>query len=198
MIVLAAPFSQSAVKPQLVDPGYVLKSAGNAASLRVDRPGMHYAAEFTLPAMTPESGRLLVGRLARARSEGIRVAWPLVGAVQGSPGSPQVDGTDSAGTTLKLKGLTPGYLAKEGYWLNVIDGAGVHYLHQVAEATVRAGSDGKATLAVWPPLRCALADSATVKLTGVQIEGVLTSDVAWEIPVNRLFVPPAIAIEEAN
>ncbi len=198
MIVLTAPFSQSGVKPQLVDPGYTLKSGGNAASLRVDRPGMHYAAEFALPVMTPENGRLLAGRMARARSEGIRVAWPLVGAVQGAAGAPQVDGTSSAGTTLKLKGLTPGYLAREGYWLNVIDAGGVHYLHQVAGASVRASGDGRAMLSVWPPLRCALANGAAVKLTGVQIEGVLTSDVSWEVPANRLFMPPSLVIEEAQ
>ncbi|WP_408585908.1 hypothetical protein [Novosphingobium sp.] len=197
MIVLTTPFSQSGVKPQLVDPGYTLKSGGNAASLRVDRPGMHYAAEFSLPPMKPDAGRVLAGKLSRARSEGIRVAWPLTGAPQGSAGAPQVDGTDSAGTTLKVKGLTVGYLAREGYWLNVLDADGAHYLHQV-QATVRVDALGKATLAVWPPLRCVLANNATVKLTGVQFEGVLSSDVSWEIPANRLFMPPSIVIEEAQ
>lgn len=197
MIELGHPFSQASAKPQLVDPGYTLKSGGNAASLRVDRPGMHYAAEFSLPVMTPDMGRVLASRLSRARSEGIRVAWPLIGAPQGSAGAPQVDGTDSAGTTLKVKGLTVGYLAREGYWLNVLDADGAHYLHQV-QATVRADALGKATLAVWPPLRCVLANNAVVKLTGVQFEGVLSSGVSWEIAVDHLFSPPPIVIEEAQ
>jgi hypothetical protein len=139
----------------------------------------------------------LRSRLAEAKSAGIKVYWPLVDQDQGGFGAPLVDGTDSAGTALKLKGLTAGAFLREGLWLNVLDADGVHYLHDVRTA-VRVASDGKATTRVWPPLRCALANEAVVKIAAPQFEGVLVSDIDWEIPVSRLFMPPAIVIEEAQ
>jgi hypothetical protein len=121
----------------------------------------------------------------------------MVGQDQGGAGAPLVDGTDSAGTTLKLKGLTAAYAIREGYWLNVIDADGAHYLHNV-RAPVRAAGGGTATLRVWPPLRCALANNAVVKIGKPLFEGVLLSEVKWSIPVNRLFYPPTLVIKEAQ
>jgi hypothetical protein len=196
VITLPSTIAFRSVKPSLVDAGYVLKSGGNAASTRVDRPGTHYKAEFTFPPMRPSDARALRSRLVEAKSAGIRVYWPLVDQDQGGFGTPVVDGTDSAGTALKLEGMTAGAMLREGTWLSVIDADGVHYLHDI-RTPVRVGSDGKATTRVWPPLRCALADGATVKIAAPLFEGVLIGDVEWEIPVNRLFMPPAIVIEEA-
>jgi len=197
VLTLPARIAFRSVKPALVDPGYVLKSGGNAASVRINRPGAHYRAEFTFPVMPVDAARALRSRLVEAKSAGLRVDWPLVGQNQGGFGAPVVDGTDSAGTTLKLKGMTAGAMLREGTWLSVIDADGMHYLHDVRTA-VRVASDGKATTRVWPPLRCALANEAVVKIAAPQFEGVLVSDIDWEIPVSRLFSPPAIVIEEAQ
>lgn len=196
VIELPATIAFRGVKPAMVDAGYVLKSGGNAASTRIDRPGTHYRAEFTLPIMTPGDAMALRSRLAEAKSAGLRVYWPLVDQNQGGFGAALVDGTSSAGTSLLLKGMTAGAFLREGMWLNVIDAAGVHYLHDV-RTPVRVGSDGKATLRVWPPLRTALANNAVVKIAKPMIEGVLLSEADWEVPVNRMFVPPSIVIEEA-
>jgi hypothetical protein len=197
VIELPATTAFRAVKPMLVDTGYVLKSGGNGASVRIDRPGSHYKAEFMLPPMRPRDAMALRSRLAEARSAGIKVFWPLVDQDQGGFGAPLVNGTDSTGTVLKLKGMTAGAFLKEGAWLNVLDAAGVHYLHDVRTA-VSVASDGTATLRVWPPLRTALANNAVVKIAKPMIEGNLLSEVEWDIPVNRIFTPPPLVIEEAR
>lgn len=196
VIELPATISFRGVKPALVDAGYVLKSGGNAASTRIDRPGTHYRAEFTFPVMRPGEAMALRSRLAEAKSAGIRVTWPLIDQDQGGFGAALVDGTGSAGTSLLVKGMTAGAFLREGLWLNVIDAAGVHFLHDV-RTPVRVGSDGRAPLRVWPPLRTALANNAVVKIAKPMIEGVMLSELDWDVPVNRMFVPPSLVIEEA-
>ena len=108
---------------------------------------------------------------------------PLLGETQGAPGSPVVDGTDSGGTTLKLKTASPGYVVKEGYWLTLVH-AGVYHLHRAAAVAV-VGADGKATLTVEPPLRVFPANGDAVLLARPMIEGLVTALEPYEHPVNR-------------
>src|SRR3546814_1909417 len=67
----------------------------------------------------PILSRIFIARLLKAKREGLRIPYPLIDVPQGAPGSPVVDGADQSGTTINLRGLTPGYAAKEGYWLSI-------------------------------------------------------------------------------
>jgi hypothetical protein len=118
-----------------------------------------------------------------------------MGGQQGSPGAAVVDGTDSVGTLLKLRGLTPGWFAREGFWLNVTDADGALYLHDIAEP-VRAARDGTAELTLGIPLRCVLADGAAVRIANPVIEGLVTSEVGWSDPVGRIVSGIAFTVEE--
>jgi hypothetical protein len=195
MIELPATVYPRSAKPMLMDFGFVIRPASGAPAQRYNRLGSRYSVEFSLPVMDWETARIVKARLTRAKADALRMPMPLAQGLQGSPGVPVVDGTDSAGTTLKLKGLTPGWMAREGYWLNVTDADGVRYLHDVA-TPVRAGSDGKAILTLGVPLRCALANNSEVLIAKPVIEGLLTSDVNFEIPVGKLVQLPSIVIEE--
>jgi hypothetical protein len=195
VIELPATVYPRSAKPALLDFGFTVRPASGAPAQRYNRLGSRYVVEFELPVMDWETARIVKARLTRAKQDALRMPMPLAQGLQGNPGAAQVDGTDSAGTTLKLKNLTPGWIAREGYWLNVTDADGVRYLHDVA-TTVRAGSDGKAVLTLGVPLRTALANSSEVLIAKPVVEGLLISDVNFEIPVGQRVAFPAITIEE--
>jgi hypothetical protein len=196
VIVLPADPAPRNVAPQLLDFGTILRPGTGAPAVRINRNGTRWQAQFTMPAMTTLTARLFQARLARAKNEGLRMPWPLLGVPQGAPGSVVVNGTGAAGTNLPVRGLSRGYRVLEGYWLNVTDADGQIYLHQAA-ARADAASDGTATLAVWPPLRAVLADGSMVQLARPEIMGLVTSDVNWELPVNRVISGLTFTVEES-
>jgi hypothetical protein len=190
MIELPNDPAPNGVQPSLLDYGMILRPGSGAAVLRVDRKGSRYKAVISFPPMLPSVSRVFIARLLKAKREGLRIPYPLIDVPQGSPGSPVVDGAGQSGTTLALRGLTPGYAAKEGYWLSIEDADGQHYLHNVSE-TARADGSGAATLDITPELRAPFLDGATVHLAKPMIEGFVDgNEWSWAIPVNKL-----IAIE---
>ena len=191
MIELADSPAPNGMEPMLLWAGVVQRGA---SSLLVERAGSRWRFAFSYPPMQPDKSRTFTGRLARAKRQGVKVTLPLI-VPQGSPGAVVVDGADQTGTTLNVRGMNPGYPAKEGFWLNVVDADGQAYLHQLTE-TVRAGADGRAALTVEPPLRDFFANGATVELAAPWIEGFVDGEEwGWSVPVNRL-VAVAFAVEE--
>ena len=184
------------VTASLLDYGMVLRPASGAPALRVNRGGSRYSVQVTMPAMKADVARQFLSRLQSAKREGLRIPYPLLGVSQGSPGSPVVNGTDSAGTTLKLRGLTVGYTVKEGYWLSVTNASGVSFLHNV-RATVVVAAGGTVNLTVEPPLRSVFLDGAVVRLAAPVVEGIVTSDVSWSLPSDGIVSGLAFTIEEA-
>lgn len=206
MIELPDGVVPNAATPALIDFGGTQRPSSGAALLRIDRPGNRYSVQMSLPPKIMEGqGRVIVSRLIRAKSAGLRVPFELAGVDQGLPGAPVVDwagsnGAAPAGMFLPLRGLTPGYPAKEGFWLSIAEplpGGGVqHYLHNVAALSV-AGADGTAVIALSEMLRAPFPDGAAVHLEKPWIEGMVQGDGrAWEISVDHL-VALEFAIEEA-
>lgn len=187
----------SAVSIVALDFGFIQRPGSGAASLRVDRPGSRFRVELTYPPMEPETARRFVARIQRARREGLRVRLPLLGVGQGSPGAPVVDGADPTGTSLPVRGLTPYYAVKEGFWLHAEDADGVRYLHTV-QANGIADASGDLELDIEPAIRAPLADGSTIELAAPTVEGLLVEDVAWSLSVDRLVrFGGSIVIEEA-
>ena len=195
MIELPEQIVPNGAQPTLIDFGFVQESAGGAA-LRIERPGNRWQVELTFPAMTGDDARLLALRMARAKNEGLRVEYPLQGVSQGVPGAPVVNGSDSGGRVLKLRGLTRGYMIKEGYWLNLIGSDGARYLHLVA-LPVRADAAGLAVLTVEPPLRIFPGDGNLAELAKPVIEGLVMSDVTWTLSPGGLAGGFSITLREA-
>jgi hypothetical protein len=196
MIVLPDDPGPSTAHPVLIDFGFVQRPATGAALSRVDRPGSRFRIDFAFPPMPADVARVVVSRLIAARSEGLRIELPLMGVSQGAPGAPVVDGAGAAGSSLPLRGLTPGYQIKEGFWLTAIDAAGVHYLHNV-RATTAADASGEALLTIAPILRAPLADGDAVLLAKVLVEGVVTEDVAWDMTPGEIVTGLGFTLEEA-
>lgn len=186
MIELPSSPAPNGVSPSLIDFGMFLQPSTGAEDLRVDRKGSRYRLSVSYPKMTSDDARVFVSRLLRAKSEGLRMAFPLVDVNQGAPGAPVVDGAGQAGKTLMVRGLTPGYAVKEGYWLSIQDENGRHYLHNTGPA-VRAGADGKAALTLAEALRWPFANGAIIHLAKPMVQGFVEGqEWQWQIPVDRM------------
>lgn len=191
MIELPESPAPNGMEPALLDYGGVLRGA---STIRIDRPGSRYRIGFSYPPMKPDTARKFTARLQRAKREGVRVTLPLL-VHQSFPGAPVVDGAGQAGTTLSVRGLTPGYAAKEGFWLTLIEADGTAYLHSLA-ATAIADAAGNADFEIEPPLRAPFADGAAIELAAPWIEGFVDGDEwGWSVPVNRL-IAVGFTVEE--
>lgn len=179
-----------------VDLGFVQEGSAGLGD-RIDRPGNHFACEAMFPPFKPDLARKFATRVHRATREGIRIEIPLLGVHQGYPGAPVVDGDDQTGTALALRGLTPRYAAKEGFWLTATEAlTGQRFLHRV-QASVAADEDGLITLEIEPPLRAPLADGDTIELARPTIEGTLREPARISLAVDRLVrLGASLTIEE--
>ena len=196
MIVWSSVGAVASVTPTFVDNGGTIRGATNAAGLRVDRLGSHYRAAITIGIGTANGRAALISDLVRAKQEGLRLPYPLMGVDQGAPGTPVMDGANQAGRVINLRGLTPGYVAAKGYWLSIVDAAGQHYLHNVHVGGTVAG-DGKVTITLAEHLRVPFANGATVKLATPMIEGEISgNEQSWQLQRGNRVIGIGFTIEE--
>lgn len=192
MIEISTP-AQSAM-PALIDKGLVLAGQPGARDLRIDRPGNKYRIEVTWAPMRADLAAELISDLIAGQSEGVRVRFPLMGRSQSPCGAPVVDGSGQAGKSLAIRGLTPHYAFRKGFWLTLIDdvtaddalGDDVRYFHN-CRSTLAANADGEATIVLAEALRTPFADGATILLARPTIEGLPEgNERSWSLPVDRL------------
>lgn len=184
MIDLPTDPAPNGVMPSLLDFGVVQRSPTGAATARYDRKGARFALEISFPPMEPAISRIFVSRLLAAKNEGLRIEYPLIDVNQGSPGAPLVNGAGQAGRTLAIKGLTPGYQFREGFWLHIQDAAGRRYLHNCRTEPV-ATAGGLATIGIEPALRVPFANNAVIAIAAPTVEGLVTSVASWDIPLHK-------------
>ncbi len=179
--------------PTFVDAGFTQRGVGSLS--RIDRKGSRYKLACSYGPFYPEQGRVMVARLISGKSEGIRIPYPLL-IPQGSPGSPVVAGVHATGKSLAIRGLTPGYFCKEGYWLSLVK-SGQHFLHNV-KAGGMASAGGELTITLNEMLRDSFADGDTVNLAKPMVEGYVEgNEWQWSLAVDRV-IPIEFMIEEAK
>lgn len=195
MIEFPADVVPNSATPSLIDFGGVIRPATGGETLQLLRLGNRYRVEMTLPTETAEARLVAISRLRKAKREGLRVPYPLQGVDQAGGGLLVVDGAGQTGNSINLRGGTPGFVIREGFWLSIQRTDGRHYLHGAdAERTI--SSEGKVSLPIGPNLRWPFADGATVHLSEPMIEGILDSDVSWNIALGNLIDGIGFAIEE--
>lgn len=181
--------------PSFMDWGTIQRPSTGAALLRVDRLGSRYKVRLSFPPfMDPDHGRIIVSRLIRAKRMGLRVEYPLT--FRQPLQDAVVDGAGQAGTTLSVRGLHPGMVIREGFWLNVVRSTGQHFLHNVA-GELSVGADGRAAVPLSEMLRHPFADGDKVKFVRPMVEGIVDGDEqAWSLSVEH-FVGIEFTVEEA-
>lgn len=146
------------------------RPATGAAVQPIYRPGSRFALNISYPPMYADDARKITSRLIRAERAGMQIDVPLLGVSQGSPGAPVVNGANPSGTSLPLRGCTPGYVFEEGYWLTLVNAAGDYFLHRVVGSVAVNGS-GLATLSIETPIRAPFADGTTVLAAAPKVQG---------------------------
>jgi len=197
MIEFPDEFGPQSFAMRLMDFGGVMRPPLGGAVTRVNRLGNRYAADVTMPPLEFDNGRVFVSRLIRAKTEGLRMEIPLTLGKQGVPGiGATVDGAVSGGTSLPVKGVNPGWVAREGYWLSVVVD-GQHYVHNITAQAIADGT-GDVTLTIAPELRVALTDGDVVNLAKPMIEGFIGGEAAdweWSLAHHAMI---SFTIEEAG
>lgn len=196
MIELPSVPAPNSADPALIDFGITLRPPLGGKVLRVDRPGSRFRIALSWPAMTPETSQIFINRLLRAKSEGLRVPFPLM-VSQGSPGATVVDGAGNTGLSLPVRGGQPNWRWREGWWLSIEAADGQHYLHSLTAAGALDAS-GEGTLPIYPMLRAPFADGDAVHLAKPMIEGLpLGDETSWSIRIGFL-TTLSVTIEEAE
>lgn len=180
------------VRPTFIDAGFTQRGLGSIG--RIDRKGSRYRVAYTYGPYEGEQARQMLSRLIAGKSEGIRVPLPMLHD-QGSPGSFVMDGAAQLGKTINLRGGTPGYFCKSGFWLSIVDADGRHYLHNVKTGG-RADGSGNLTITLNELPRASFSDGAAVHLAKPMVQGIVDgNELEWELSVDRV-VPFSFAIEE--
>lgn len=177
-IVLPASPGVKSVKPMLLSFGGILTPFLGGPTQRINRLGTRWAMRFTMPVMTAEQARYWISALAQGVDRGGVMSIPQDIDV-GSPGAPLLSAGVTAGATLPLKGLTPGYVVKDGQFLSVIH-AGQRYTHMfTADAVI--GGGGTINAAVWPMVRTGLSVNDVVEIADPKIDGWLDTEFQYDV-----------------
>lgn len=169
-----------------VDFGAVLTPPLGGALQRINRLGNRHAVTFTMPTMRYEpDGRIWAARLVQAQTGGARMRFYQPGFDPGDPGDPVVDGAGQLGSSINLRGFTPGYQIREGQAFSVTRGSR-HYL-MMAAGNVTANSSGEAEVPLTQMIRALLYDGDECHFVQPMIEGLLTGDaISWALHPGRV------------
>lgn len=173
--------------PYLRDFGSVLTPFLGGPEQRINRLGTRFGLRVTLPAMPTRDLALTVqSRLLQARFDRLRMAWPQPDFDVGLPGAPRIAAAVTAGMSVPLKGMTPGYAVKEGQMLSAVRG-GRRFMHMFA-ADGLVGVDGTLQATIWPMIRASLITNDVIELAPPMIEGLVSpgDELSWQISVDRL------------
>ncbi|HYI42687.1 MAG TPA: hypothetical protein VD768_03595 [Sphingomicrobium sp.] len=185
MIELPTWAVPNAGEPFLIDFGGVLTPGLGAEEQRINRLGNRFGILLGMPpAPAHDRGRILVSRMIRAKTEGLRVELPLLGFRPGSPGSPVVDGNGQSGTSLAVRGFSPNYPVREGQWFT--HKRGDHGLLYNVAAAATADAAGEAVLTIAPMLRVEPEDGDVLLFGRPTIEGLVHGDEwRWQMALDR-------------
>jgi len=157
-------------------------------------PGQRWEADITLPPMQRADAEQWAAFLLRLRGQygtfllGDPANATPRGTASATPGTPVVNGADQTGDELDIDGLPTsetGYL-KAGDYIQLGSGS-TATLHKVLE-DVNTNASGEATLNLWPQVRTAPGDGATVVVSGAQGNFRLSSnETTWDINNATLY-----------
>lgn len=144
---------------------------------QINRLGTRFGVRYTMPPMDGQEAREFVARLTRGRSSRVLMPWPVTDFDPGSPGAPKVNSAATGGTALSVKGLTPGYVLREGQFFSLIHSARRYVYMVTADAT--ANASGIAAVGIFPQLRTAASVDDVLEVAEPMIEGRVLPGEEW-------------------
>lgn len=187
----------SAMTPSEIDFGTILSPPTGGEDQRLNRLGNKHRFQISMPPMpSAKLGRQWLIDLKRAKKEGARMPFPLLGFEPGASGAVVVNGSTAAGSTLLVRGAWSNYVFRNGAPFSIEVG-GRHYLHFVAGEVI-ASDTGTATLTIDPPLRKQPSDADVCHFGTPMIEGFIEGDeFSWQMSVDH-FLGFDFSIREAR
>lgn len=173
-----APASMSWAK---ISAANVLTPAFGGAEQELNRKGTRWALTFNMPPMTYVQWMDWSDLEIEGQTVLMRVYQP--GLDIGAPGAPLANGI-STGTSLVIKGLTPGYVIRKGQWLTHVT-AGQRFLYRAALSALANGS-GIATVTLSHMLRRPTAANDVIEIAQPMIEGFVRDLQEPSVSVDRL------------
>lgn len=179
------------------------EAPGSLVQQTYEWPGERWEGEFSLPPMLRPDGMRWASWLVSLRGKvgsflaGDPLAKQPMGAAAYLPGTPQVDGNQSALARVLAIKTGNGPLANwllAGSFLSLGTGS-ARRLHMVLRDASLA-SNGKATLEIWPALRAAVAADDTVALVNTTGRFMLTSQAEYRADQNGHFRPATFSFVE--
>lgn len=166
-------------EPREVTASTVLRPAFGGPMQPLARKGDHWAFDVTVPAIDARAcGMGLIADLTRAKREVVIMPVPDRSPAR-SYGSPVVNSNGLGGTTLSVRGLTPGVVIPKGKWLTIIT-ASQRFLYLTAAAATANGS-GVASLTLTQMLRRPTVDGAVIELATPKVEGFVPAGQQWSL-----------------
>lgn len=160
-----------------------LRPAFGGSTQRLLRKGTKYALDVVMPPMPYTTAMDWIDLDDETETVVLKVPQP--GLDIGSPGAPQVNGANQTGSTLAIKGLTPGYVIRKGQFLSIMTG-GQRFLYR-AKAAATANGSALATVTLQTLLRYPPANNDTVEIAEPRIEGFVQANAElWTVDVARL------------
>lgn len=194
IILPASPAIQSA-KPSMLSFGTLLTPFLGGPTQRINRLGSRWTLTIRMAPMRAEpDGRIWVNALARGLEAGVLTSFPQDIDV-GNPGNPLVSVAVTSGTTLPIKGLSPGYSVKAGQFVSIIH-SGRRYMYMFTADAVANGS-GNLSAAIFPLLRTPLSINDVIEVASPKIEGWLAGQFDWDILRLPMVQLPEFTITEA-
>lgn len=185
-ITLPSSPAPNGARPFLLDFGTVLRPANGGPTQRINRLGMRFGVQVTLPPLRSDGeGLTVISRLLQARAQELLLDCPMIDGIWSSAGTaPRVKVDVAGGTTLQMKGLVAGYALAEGRFFSIIHSAR-RYLHLAAAATTADGA-GDATVSVWPPMRTNFAADDVIEIDAPKMQGHVVDDqTGWQMALAR-------------
>lgn len=164
-------------QPFPVAAGGAQRPAFGGPSLPTPRTGDKWGFEVRIRALDAVCGEALMVDLVRGSRIPVRMRVGEPGSPVVNYGAPLTDGSGQLGSTLALKGLTPGAVILKGKWLS-FEVAGRSYLYKVA-VQAAAGSDGRVSVPIEPMIRRAPGNNVAVRLAQPIVQGFVTLGNGW-------------------
>lgn len=174
MIEIPSHIIQSSQSPYLIDFGGFQRPETGGQVTRINRGGNRYGLEVTFPPLRGDDGRIMVSRLIKGITEGIKLRWRHIDFDVGNAGNVTANGAGQSGRLLNVRGATPNYIFKEGQPFSIIQN-GRHRFYFI-DNDVQANGSGLAQIQISPMLRHETDNGAALHLSEPIFEGFIQDE----------------------